>query len=65
MEKKKLKFKKIDKELSFLLDKLQGQLLHAETIEFTHPTQNRWVKFKSDLPKDFKKMLSLLKNVNS
>ena len=63
--KKKLKFKKIDKELSFLLDKLQGQLLHAETIEFTHPTQNRWVKFKSDLPKDFKKMLSLLKNVNS
>ena len=62
---KKLKFKKIDKKLSFLLDKLQGQLLHAETIEFTHPTKNKWVKFKSELPQDFKKILSLLENVDS
>ena len=62
---KKLKFKKIDKKLSFLIDKLQGQLLHAETIEFTHPTKNKWVKFKSELPQDFKKILSLLENVDS
>ena len=62
--KKKLKFKKINKELFSLLDTLQGQLLHAETIEFIHPTKNKWVKFKSELPKDFKKMIGFLENVN-
>jgi len=62
--KKKLKFKKINKELAFLINKLQGQLLHAETIEFIHPTKNKWVQFKSELPKDFKKMLSFLDKVN-
>ena len=62
--KKKLKFKKINKELYSLLDALQGQLLHAETIEFIHPTKNKWVKFKSELPKDFKKMIGFLENVN-
>ena len=62
--KKKLKFKKINKELAFLLNSLQGQLLHAETIEFTHPTKNKWVKFKSELPKDFKKMQSFLEKVH-
>ena len=62
--KKKLKFKKINEELTFLLNSLQGQLLHAETIEFTHPTKNKWVKFKSELPKDFKKMQSFLEKVH-
>ena len=62
---KSLKFKKINKELSTLLDGLQGQLLHAQTLEFTHPTKNKRIKFKSDLPKDFKKILNLLENVNS
>ena len=62
--KKKLKFKKINEELTFLLNSLQGQLLHAETIEFTHPTKNKWVKFKSELPKDFKIMQSLLEKVH-
>ena len=62
--KKKLKFKKINKEFVFLLNSLQGQLLHAETIEFIHPTKNKWVKFKSELPKDFKKMQSFLEKVN-
>ena len=63
--KKKLKFKKINEELAFLLNSLQGQLLHAETIEFTHPTKKKRVKFQSALPRDFKKLLSLLENVNS
>ena len=62
--KKKLKFKKINEELTFLLNSLQGQLLHAETIEFAHPTKNKWVKFKSELPKDFKKMQSFLEKVH-
>ena len=56
--------KKINKELAFLLNALQGQLLHAETIEFIHPTKNKWVKFKSELPKDFKKIQSFLEKVH-
>ncbi len=56
---------KINKKLSSLLEQLQGQLLHAETIEFTHPTKKKRVRFQSALPKDFKKLLSLLENVNS
>ena len=63
--KRMLKFKKINKELSTLLKNLQGQLLHAETLEFIHPTKNKWIKFKSELPEDFKKMLSFLNNVDS
>ena len=58
------KFKKINEELAFLLNSLQGQLLHAETLEFTHPIKNKWVKFKSELPKDFKKMQSFLEKVH-
>ena len=63
--KRMLKFKKINKELSTLLKNLQGQLLHAETLEFIHPTKNKWIKFKSELPEDFKKMLRFLNNVDS
>ena len=62
--KRKSKFKKINKELAFLLNALQGQLLHAETIEFIHPTKNKWMKFKSELPKDFKKMQSFLEKAH-
>ena len=56
--------REINNELYSLLDALQGQLLHAETIEFIHPTKNKWVKFKSELPKDFKKMIGFLENVD-
>ena len=63
--KRMIKFKKINKELSTLLKNLQGQSLHAETLEFIHPTKNKWIKFKSELPEDFEKMLSFLNNVDS
>ena len=63
--KKKLKFKKINKKFSSLLNSLKGQVLHAQTLEFMHPTKNKWTKFKSDLPNDFQKMLNLLNNLNS
>ena len=49
---------------STLLNNLQGQLLHAETLEFVHPTKNKWIKFKSEIPKDFKKMQSFLEKVH-
>ena len=63
--KKMPKFKKINKKFSTLLNELTGQVLHAQTLEFMHPTKNKWTKFRSDLPSDFKKMLNLLKNLTS
>ncbi len=61
--KKNLKFKKINSRLFSLIKNLKGQVLHAQTLEFIHPTKNKWVKFNSDLPSDFKKVLNLLKDL--
>ena len=60
-----MKFKKID--LNFLnkLSSIRGQALHAKSLEFMHPTKNKWVKFKSELPEDFQNMLNLLKKLSS
>ena len=61
---KKIKFKKVNKIFSEILDELKGQALHAQTLGFNHPTKNKWMNFQSDLPSDFKKMLNLLKKLN-
>ena len=53
--KKKIKFKKVNKIFSEILDELKGQALHAQTLGFNHPTKNKWMNFQSDLPSDFKK----------
>ena len=62
--KKNIKFKKINKNFFNKLSELDGQALHAETLEFIHPTKKKWVSFKSKLPKDFKKTLDLLNNLS-
>ena len=62
--KKNIKFKKINKEFSNKLSKLDGQALHAQTLEFIHPTKKKWVSFKSNLPLDFKKTIDLLNNLS-
>jgi len=62
--KKNIKFKKINKEFFNKLTKLDGQALHANTLEFSHPTKKKWVSFKSNLPVDFKKTLDLLNNLS-
>jgi 23S rRNA pseudouridine1911/1915/1917 synthase len=62
--KKNIKFKKINKEFFNKLSELDGQALHAETLEFIHPAKKKWVSFKSKLPKDFKKTLDLLNNLS-
>ena len=62
--KKKLKFKKVNKNFFGILSKIKGQMLHAQTLEFNHPTKKKWVSFKTNLPNDFKNMLSLLNNLN-
>ena len=62
---KKLKFKKINQKFLESVINLKGQALHAETLEFLHPTKNKWVKFKTNVPTDFKKLLVLLNNLSS
>ncbi len=42
---------------------LNGQLLHAYSLTFTHPTTNEQMTFKCDLPEYFKKTLAKLKEV--
>ena len=62
--KKNIKFKKINKDFFNKLSALNGQALHAQTLEFIHPTKRKWVSFKSRLPIDFKKTLDLLNNLS-
>tara|TARA_B100000989_G_scaffold278291_1_gene239948 strand:- start:6939 stop:7919 length:981 start_codon:yes stop_codon:yes gene_type:complete len=63
--KKIIKFKKINNEFYIKLNKLSGQALHAKTLEFTHPLTKKWMSFVSDLPNEFKKILSLLENLDA
>ncbi len=63
--KKNIKFKKINKFFLEKLNNLKGQALHAQTLEFNHPTKKKWVSFKSKISEDFKKMLNLLDKLHS
>ena len=63
--KKNIKFKSINKEFIEILNDLDGQILHAKTLEFIHPSQNKILKFNSDLPNNFKKILHLLAKLSS
>jgi 23S rRNA pseudouridine1911/1915/1917 synthase len=63
--KKNIKFKKINTKFFNILSKLNGQALHAKTLEFIHPKKKKLVSFNSNLPQDFKKMLNLLNNLGS
>ena len=63
--KKNLKFKKINQKFLDNLNSIKGQALHAQTLEFFHPTKKKWVNFKTEVPYDFKKMLNLLNILGS
>ena len=65
MEKKNIKFKKINNDFFIKLNKLSGQALHAKTLEFYHPISKKKMSVSSDIPGDFKKMLNLLENLSS
>ena len=41
---------------------LDGQLLHAEELEFVHPRTGKLVKFRADLPDYFQNILKILRN---
>ena len=63
--KKNQKFKKVNKSFLDKLNSLEGQLLHAQTLEFNHPTKNERVSYKSNLPKDFKNVLDFLEKLSA
>jgi 23S rRNA pseudouridine1911/1915/1917 synthase len=42
--------------------KLNGQMLHAKTLGFIHPTKNTYVEFTSDLPDYFEAVVDKLRN---
>ena len=50
--------RKEKKEFEFL----KGQCLHAKVIGFHHPTSKKYLRFESDLPLYFKKVLEILEN---
>ncbi len=41
---------------------LDGQLLHAQILMFTHPTTGEYMSFSSPLPNYFQRVLTVLKN---
>lgn len=63
--KKNIKFKKINEQFSNNLALLNGQALHAKSLGFHHPRTNQFLNFNSDLPKDFKKLLSFLEKLSA
>ena len=62
--KKNLKFKKINNEFFVKLNRLSGQALHAKTLGFVHPKTKKLMTFNSELPDEFKKILTLLENLS-
>ena len=40
--------------------KVEGQMLHAMTLGITHPTTNKYMEFRADVPLEFKELLELL-----
>ena len=42
--------------------KLNGQMLHAKTLGFIHPTTNKYVEFTTELPEYFNTILNKLRN---
>ena len=62
--KKNVKFKKINNEFFTKLNKLSGQALHAKTLGFVHPKTKKWMSFNSELPDEFKRILTLIEKLS-
>tara|TARA_B100000123_G_C25694270_1_gene412282 strand:+ start:74 stop:1057 length:984 start_codon:yes stop_codon:yes gene_type:complete len=60
---KKYNFKKIDLEFEKILNNLKGQALHAEKLNFIHPTKKKLMKFKCNPPALFQNMLNLFEKL--
>lgn len=42
--------------------KLNGQMLHAKTLGFIHPTKNEYIEFTTELPRYFQEIIDKLRN---
>lgn len=42
--------------------KVEGQVLHAKTLGFIHPTTKEYMEFESDLPEYFQRLIEKLRN---
>ena len=65
-KKYKKKFKKfvgIDSELEDSIISLNRQFLHAKTIGFNHPKNNKRFQFTSKLPSDLEHILKKLRKI--
>ena len=61
-KKKFKKIKNINKELNELLTNLKRQFLHAKTLGFIHPKNNKRMIFDSILPQELEIVLKKLRN---
>ena len=62
--KKNIKFKKTNEDFLKKLTSLGGQALHAKSLGFFHPKNEKWIEFDTKLPSDFKKLLDLLNKLS-
>ena len=62
--KRNIKFKKIDSEFLNKIESLNGQVLHAKSLGFIHPSNGKLLNFESKLPKDFQNLLDLLEKLS-
>jgi len=63
-KKKFKKFKNIEPNIESLILNLDRQFLHAQTIGFTHPANNKKIEFSSILPQDLEKILKTLRKLS-
>lgn len=53
---------KMKSRIDNLLEIMPRQALHAKTLGFIHPHENKFMKFESELPDDFQMLLNKLRN---
>ena len=63
-KKKYKKLKNIDLKIQNLISDLPRQFLHAKTLGFIHPINNKKMHFSSNLPHELNIILEMLRNTN-
>ncbi len=63
-KKKYKKLKNIDLKIQNLISNLPRQFLHARTLGFIHPKNNKKMHFSSNLPHELNIILEMLRNTN-
>ena len=64
MEKKKRKFKKINKDTEQIINNFNRQALHAKNLSFIHPRTQKELFFEAKRPTDFDILIKSLKKAS-